>query len=186
MHQHIRSKQAENYRMIRRIRLLESKAMGMISLFTLAAMLVLGFFLRPKEKELVIGFGLVLQVLLLGLGTVGYMLLHELIHGWIMQAYGGHPRYHFSVIYACAGSDAYFSRRQYMNIALMPVLLLGLLLLVLNIILYPEHYWFFYTLQMLNVSGAAGDLYVTAMIMRMPKDTVVQDTGTVMTFYSAQ
>ena len=37
--------------------------------------------------------------------------------------------------------------------------------------------------QLVNISGAAGDFYCTCRILRAPRDTLVQDTGTAMTFY---
>ena len=41
-------------------------------------------------------------------------------------------------------------------------------------------------LQIANVSGAAGDVYVTLRLLRLPRDLLVRDTGVAMTVYSAE
>ena len=53
------------------------------------------------------------------------MILHEIIHGGFMKAFSGlKPRYGFTGLYAYAGSDALFNRRQYLIIAFAPVVIL--------------------------------------------------------------
>ena len=41
-------------------------------------------------------------------------------------------------------------------------------------------------LQIANVSGAAGDVFVTLRLLRLPRDLLVRDTGVAMTVYSAE
>ena len=43
-----------------------------------------------------------------------------------------------------------------------------------------------YFIQITNISGGAGDLYVTFKFSRMPSDILVQDSGVGMTVYSAE
>lgn len=116
-------------------------------------------------------------------GLLAYIALHELTHGAVMKACGASVRYGYKVVYAYAGSDAYFTRSAYFVIALAPVVLWGIVFAVLTACL-PEHwFWVGWLWQLMNVSGAAGDFYCSIRILRAPRDTLVQDTGTAMTFY---
>lgn len=116
-------------------------------------------------------------------GLLAYIALHELTHGAVMKACGASVRYGYKVVYAYAGSYAYFIRSAYFVIALAPVVLWGIVFAVLTACL-PEHwFWVGWLWQLMNVSGAAGDFYCSIRILRAPRDTLVQDTGTAMTFY---
>ena len=116
-------------------------------------------------------------------GLLAYIALHELPHGIVMMACGARVHYGYKVAYAYAGSYAYFTRSAYIVIALAPVVLWGIVFAVLTACL-PEHwFWVGWLWQLMNVSGAAGDFYCSIRILRAPRDTLVQDTGTAMTFY---
>ena len=54
------------------------------------------------------------------------------------------------------------------------------LIYVLAAILPADWYWMVQMIQLINLSGAAGDLYVTWLLCRMPADILVQDAGVAM------
>ena len=116
-------------------------------------------------------------------GLLAYIALHELTHGIVMMACGASVRYGYKVAYAYAGSDAYFTRPAYVVIALAPVVVWGVVFAVLTVCLPREWFWVVWLWQLVNVSSAAGDFYCTCRILRAPHETLVQDTGTAMTFY---
>ena len=116
-------------------------------------------------------------------GLLAYIALHELTHGAVMKACGASVRYGYKVAYAYAGSDAYFTRPAYAVIALAPVVVWGIVFAVLAACLPREWFPAVWLWQLVNISGAAGDFYCTCRILRAPRDTLVQDTGTAMTFY---
>ena len=116
-------------------------------------------------------------------GIFAYIALHELTHGIVMMACGARVHYGYKVAYAYAGSDAYFTRPAYIVIALAPVVLWGIVFAVLTACLPREWFPAVWLWQLVNISGAAGDFYCTCRILRAPRDTLVQDTGTAMTFY---
>ena len=119
-------------------------------------------------------------------GSVAYIVLHELVHGIFMRSLSGvKPRYGFTGVYAYAGSDAYFNKKSYILIALAPVVIWGIVLGVINCFVPTEWFWVVYLIQISNLSGAGGDLYVTFKFCRLPKDILVQDTGVSMTVFSA-
>lgn len=118
-------------------------------------------------------------------GSIAYIVLHELVHGICMRTLSGaRPRYGFTGMYAYAGSDAYFNKASYIFIALAPVLLWGAVLAVINTLVPTSWFWVVYLIQITNCSGAGGDLYVTLRFLSLPRDILVQDTGVSMTVYA--
>ena len=120
------------------------------------------------------------------LGTVIYVILHEFTHGIAMRCMGGKQvKYGFTGMYAFAGSsEDYFPKSRYICIALAPVILWGLVFAVLQKYLAGWE-WVVWFLQMMNVGGAAGDIYVTVKVAGMSKTILVMDTGVNMTVYDA-
>ena len=115
----------------------------------------------------------------------GYLILHELVHGITMKACGTKKvRYGFTGLYCYAGSEDYYGKKSYLTIALAPVVLFFFLLIPINLIVPREWFWVVYFLQIGNLSGAAGDLFVTVKFAGMPKDILVQDSGVSMAVYS--
>lgn len=128
---------------------------------------------------------IMLKPLLLTVAMFFYFILHEVIHGIFMKIFSGvKARLGFTGIYGYAASDAYFGKSSYLVITLAPVVILGLILLSLNICFSSQWFWFFYLLQIFNVSGATGDLYVTLIMSKMSKDVLTRDTGISMSIYS--
>ncbi len=126
----------------------------------------------------------VLRPLLLLPALLLYVVTHELIHGFYMKRYSGmKPKYGFTGLYAFAGSEAYFDRRSYLIISLAPVVLWGALLMILNFALPVQFFWFVYIIQIMNISGAAGDFYVSVYMSRLPRTILVQDSGVSMDVY---
>lgn len=123
---------------------------------------------------------------LLGLLVV-YMILHELVHGITMKIAGTKKvKYGFTGLYAFAGSDDYYDKTTYIIIALAPIVVLGTVLAVINAFVPENWFWVVYFIQLSNISGAAGDLYVSFKFMKLPKDILVKDSGVGMTVYSKE
>ena len=93
-------------------------------------------------------------------------------------------KYGFTGFYAYAASDGFFHKKHYVIIALSPIVILGCVLLILNFLVPVSWFWIVYIIQVLNISGAAGDLYVTLKMNKMPSDILVQDAGVSMTVYA--
>ena len=126
------------------------------------------------------GFGAVmLKYVLVLLAMIVYVVLHEMTHGVVMKCFTPEKvRFGFTGLYAYAGSDAYFKKWPYITIALAPVVVWGIILAVLNLTLGVSWFWFVYFVQIMNISGAAGDLYATCRMLGQPSDVLVQDSGT--------
>lgn len=130
----------------------------------------------------------ILRVVVLIGGMCLYIVLHELTHAAMMRTYGARRvRFGFTGAYAYAGSKLdYFDRYAYARIALSPIIAFGLVLAVLNLILPLAWFWVIYIIQITNVSGAVGDLFLSVRFARMPRDILIKDTGVSMTVYSRQ
>ena len=154
---------------------------NLLAVVILAAVVALGVGLEPLESVFRAGSPALYWgrlAVLLG-GFAAYMILHELVHGVFMYALSGgvKPRYGFTGMYAYAASDACFCRRDYILIALAPVVVWGLVLGVLAALADGGWFWVAWMIQAINLSGAAGDLYVTARLARMPPNLLVRDAG---------
>lgn len=159
-----------------------------IAVMVMVLLIILGQWIVSIETLFDMSAGAVMYFLRFGgmvLGYVVYMLLHELTHGVMMKYYGAKKiKYGFTGLYAYAGCDHYFNKTSYIVIALAPVVLLGVVLLVINLLVPVSWFWVVYFIQTGNLAGAAGDIYVTCLFARMPKDILVRDSGVSMTVYA--
>ena len=147
-------------------------------------LLILTFSLGFLFSSFKFNFWLILSVPLIYI----YMLLHEFVHGIFMYSFSNvKPSYGFNLAYAYAGSTAYFSKVHYIIIALSPIVIWGI---VLAVICYftvdTKFFWMFYLVECVNISGAAGDIYVTFLFSKLPKNILVNDTGIKMTVYTKE
>ena len=119
--------------------------------------------------------------------TIVYMVLHELVHGISMKICGTKKvKYGFTGMYAFAGSKDYYDKKSYIFIALAPVVLWGIVLAVINPFVSVEWFWVIYLIQIVNLSGAAGDLFVTVKFSRLPNDILIRDHGVGMKVFSKE
>ena len=177
----------EDYREILKVDLQKNKKEALIvngiALVITVVMMVIGCLLVPFWTI----YDNFLQLIMLVLGIIAYILLHELVHGICMKHFSGEkPFYGFTGLYAYAGSDCFFCRKDYIIIALAPIVVWGIVLLALNLYFGEMFFWVFYFIQMLNISGAAGDLYVSWKFTKLPADILINDVGVSMTVYSKE
>ena len=119
--------------------------------------------------------------------VIAYMILHELVHGIAMKICGTKTvKYGFTGLYAFAGSKDFYGKRAYIFIALAPIVFWGVVLLVINLCVPVGWFWIVYIIQIVNISGAAGDLFVTVTFSHLPKDILVQDYGVGMNVFSKE
>jgi len=139
------------------------------------------FSMENGLQNCMIRFGALLVLMLL------YLVLHELVHGIAMKLCGTKKvKYGFTGMYAFAGSKDFYDKKAYIFIALAPVVLWGIVLAVVNLFVSAEWFWVVYLIQIMNLSGAAGDLFVTVKFSRLPRDILVQDYGVGMTVFSKE
>lgn len=128
-----------------------------------------------------------LRFLCMLLGLTLYIILHELVHAAAMRLSGTQKvNFGFTGLYAFAGSADYYDRPHYILIALAPIVVWGVVLGLLCALVPPAWFWVVYIIQVTNISGAAGDLYITYRMAKLPPDLLVQDSGVRMTVYAPQ
>ncbi|MBS1413117.1 MAG: DUF3267 domain-containing protein [Christensenellaceae bacterium] len=117
-------------------------------------------------------------------GMVAYIILHELVHGFLFWAFSGQkPFYGFTGLYAYAGSSAYYCRSHYIIIGLAPVVGWGLVLGIINYLVPYDWFWVVFIIQVINISGAAGDIYVFFRLLSIKGELLIKDDGTSMEIY---
>ena len=152
-------------------------------------MIVLGILIQPDGADVLFnlkenGFQTAFQCLILAIGIFAYIAGHEAVHGILMWYFSRiKPRFGFSFSYAYAGSDIYFFKKPYLVIAIAPLAVWTALLCACLLLVPAGWFWVVWFIQIANISGAAGDLYVFFRMLQKPQNTLVQDTGTAMTVY---
>lgn len=181
-----------DYREIYSVNLQKDKKAALIvniaALILMAIFVFIGIFIVPlsyvlgdDESTITI---LLKMIAVLG-GMIVYMILHELVHGITMKHYGAKKvKYGFTGLYAFAGCEEFFSKKPYIVIALAPIVVWGVVLAVACCFVPKNWFWIVYFIQIMNLSGAAGDLYVTYKFRKFPKDILIKDTGLEMKVYS--
>ena len=155
-----------------------------LSMGIMAAMLALFFLLLWGEALELDAKALPRQLLVMALGMIAYIPLHELLHGVFMRRFSGkRANYGFTLVYAYAGSECYFTKRHHRIISLAPVTFWGAVFLLLTLLLPASWRWVPYIWQMFNLSGAAGDFYVFWRLGREPDTILCQDTGVKMAVF---
>ena len=167
---------------------------NVISVAIMLAMLAAGHFLMVPIWTLVIDefavegvavpLNYVRPLVMLG-GTIVYVVLHELTHAAAMKGFGARKiRFGFAGLYAYAGSKTdYFDRRAYVTVALAPMIFWGIIFSAVMAFVPQNWFWVVYFWQVANVSGSAGDIYVSILTAKMPLGVAVMDSGVAVTFY---
>ena len=158
------------------------------SLIITAAMMACGIFAVSPSVIFDMGWLRVLfAVGLVLVGLVVYVFAHEWVHGVFIRIFTGEPaQFGFKAGsgMAYAKSSWFFSRPAYIAVALAPVLVWGVVLGVLMGDVPAEYFWCLYAIQIFNISGAVGDLYVTWLVLRMPRGVLIYDEGVSMKFFA--
>ena len=181
----------EHYTRIYRINMKQKKFalwLNLAAAVCYIALMLLGMLFHPISLLFDMSDGLGMYALRFGVLLVGYfvyIILHEAIHGIVIRLYSGRwGSFGFTGLYAFAGSPAYFPKVPYIVIALSPVVIFGVIFVLLNALLPAVWFWPIYLIACGNLSGAAGDLFVTFRFLGMPRDILVKDEGVVVEVFA--
>ncbi|GAC1566524.1 MAG: hypothetical protein NVS3B14_09560 [Ktedonobacteraceae bacterium] len=119
-------------------------------------------------------------LLWLVISAVGYYLmlpLHELLHGAAFLLWGGRPYFGAKLPYAlyCGAKNQLFRRNQYLVVGLAPLIVITLAGISVTLI-SPVIAAYTLAVTVGNISGAAGDVWSVARLLRLPETTLVEDT----------
>lgn len=139
-------------------------------------------FLGPMDRLLPV----LLHAAVMLTGYASYIILHELTHAAVMKAFGARSvRFGFTGLYAYAGSNVdYFNRVPYLLIAMAPMITWGILFGIAQCFVPEDWAWTVWFLQIGNIAGSVGDLYVSCRFAFIPSSILIRDTGLAMDVYA--
>ena len=117
-----------------------------------------------------------------------FMAIHELIHGFFFWVFTrSKPVFAIRLFYAYAGApDWYIPIRQFMIVALGPLVIIGAVGLLLILLVPISWIMFIIFFVAMNTGGSAGDLLVFIRLFKLSPMCLANDTGDVFTFYEHQ
>ncbi len=155
-----------------------SKAVNIIALIIAIVMVVPMAFIFPLTVFLDVSDKLVLMVAVFTVGELGYLVLHEVIHLIFMKIFGSiTAKISFNGILVYAHLDECMQKKPYFITVLAPIVILGLILVVINLLVPSDWFWIIYLLQIANVAGGSADYYILNKLRKLPPSTLVCDTG---------
>ena len=136
------------------------------------------------EFNLETTFPLFFIVLLISLFL--YIPLHEIVHGIVLKNYTDEKlSFGWKLVYAyCGSKEAVVNRKEYYAVALAPLLVFSVVFISL-MVLNPSLSLVWYVMEIMNVSGSVGDIYVSIKLRKeKSRDILITDSGTDMSFWS--
>lgn len=116
---------------------------------------------------------------ILGLMLIATLVIHELVHGAAMLMFGAKPQFGVAMIQRvlpvayCTSPGHWFTRGQFMVVSLAPVVgmsIVGIALMPIGnlaaLMVVP---------LAINLGGGIGDLWFAGMLLRRPKDIMIED-----------
>lgn len=157
------------------------------SVVIMAVMFIAAYFTKGVYILASIGWvKIIINIVIAFVGSVVYIFLHEATHAAFFKIFDTkcRLRFGFKAAMAYCASDGYYKKAPYLAVALSPVVIWTLLLLIPCLLVPLTYFWGVFFIQIFNVSGAAGDLYVTVKILTAPKKALILDNGTDMEIYA--
>ncbi|WP_420645237.1 DUF3267 domain-containing protein [Candidatus Leptofilum sp.] len=130
-----------------------------------------------------LGWKIVLGVLIF----MGSMLLHEWLHGLVLQLFGHKPRYVFLKLYLVATiqKGSFLTRRQYLVMTLAPIVTMTLLGGGLLLFLPPAIGRLLLIALLLNTAASIGDILVAWRVYQAPPEARFGDDHGIQLFLPA-
>lgn len=179
------------YRLFKRIKLTEDRSpLIAINIWSLAAALALVLpmlFVHPVKYAFDMEIGkIIFCISAVIVGMVVYLFLHEGVHGIFIRIFTDSSAvFGFDLKHgiAYASSSWYFKKLPYIIIALAPLAVWGIVFAVMLSDVDENYFWYLYILQIFNVTGSAGDIYISYIVAKMPNNVLAHDMGADMEFY---
>lgn len=195
---HFEEKLPENYRLVKTVDATKAPFAVVFNLLSLVMMVgafaVLYFAFGTdvsliKEQFLTLpDFTKILALLLLVVGFIVYIVLHELVHGVVYKAFTKR-KLTFGVTMTCAycGVPDVFVYRTASLCALLAPFVIFSIAFIVPMFFLQNTVWFLLlaALFAMHFGGCVGDLYITVLYAFKFRDgkTLMRDTGPVQTFY---
>ncbi len=179
------------YKECTRIDLVKNKKEALlVNIYGIIIMVVMAVFIPLLimggiiEFNLETTFPLFFIVLLISL--ILYIPLHEIVHGIVLKKYTDEKlSFGWKLVYAyCGSKEAVVDKKEYYAVALAPLLVFSVVFISL-MVLNPSLSLVWYVMEIMNVSGSVGDIYVSIKLRKeKSRDILITDSGTDMSFWS--
>ena len=179
------------YKECTRIDLVKNKKEALlVNIYGIIIMVVMAVFIPLLimggiiEFNLETTFPIFFIVLLISL--ILYIPLHEIVHGIVLKKYTDEKlSFGWKLVYAyCGSKEAVVDRKEYYAVALAPLLVFSVVFISL-MVLNPSLSLVWYVMEIMNVSGSVGDIYVSIKLKKeKSRDILITDSGTDMSFWS--
>lgn len=157
------------------------------SVVIMAVMFIAAYFTKGVYILASIGWvKIIINIVIAFVGSVVYIFLHEATHAAFFKIFDTkcRLRFGFKAAMAYCASDGYYKKAPYLVIGLSPLIIWTPILLIPCLLVPSAYFWGVFFIQIFNISGAAGDLYVTVKILTAPKKALILDNGTDMEIYA--
>lgn len=185
------TKLPKEYESIKKINLAMDKKSAIIiqviSAFQVSFLLVCGavYYGQNKLENLLLTeqsselWNLIGKVVFIAFICFLYVQLREGINVFLMKAFCKESKIslNFKAFFTDATSDAYYSRKDYIFISIAPFIFLGLIFYIISSVVPIEWFWTVYIVQIINLASASGDVYMLVLLLSMPKDILVKESG---------
>jgi len=176
----------------KKIKVIDAKNKKTILLFNLAAIMMLALaivsFLLFKPVALPIKLSLPF-ILVLMIGMISYIVLHELTHGFVYKIYTK-EKLTFGLTLSvafCGVPHIYVSKKVALIAVLAPFIVFSILLIPILIVIPANSiYLALVFIFAIHFSGCVGDLYVAFTLLRLKGKVLMNDTGPKQTFYQLE
>ncbi len=119
-----------------------------------------------------------------------YIVIHEITHGIVAKIFLPKEKLNFGITLTaayCGIKTGYFSKKHYICVALAPIIIWGIVFGIFQFFVKDIGLFFVLTvLQAINISGGSGDIYCTYLTVKSLPDTLINDDGVSMRFYSKE
>ncbi len=111
------------------------------------------------------------------------MVFHEAIHGLFFYAFtGAKPVFGFKKMMAYAGAPDWYIRKDFfLVITLAPFVVITLICFILLAVAPNEAISIVFMIMIIHAAGCVGDFWYAVVLINKPKDTFINDSGTVAT-----
>lgn len=157
------------------------------SVVIMAVMFIAAYFTKGVYILASIGWvKIIINIVIAFVGSVVYIFLHEATHAAFFKIFDTkcRLRFGFKAAMAYCASDGYYKKAPYLVIGLSPLIIWTPILLIPCLLVPSAYFWGVFFIQIFNISGAAGDLYVAVKILTSPKKALILDNGTDMEIYA--
>ena len=186
----IKDLEKEGYKEVEKIDLVNNKKEAMlVNILGIVIVVVMMAFIPLMIKA---GFvrsyrdNLLLSLIVFSVSLILYIPLHEIVHGAVLKCYTDEKlSFGWKFVYAyCGSKEAVVKRGEYYFVALAPLMVFSFVFIIL-MALNPSLSFVWYLMEIMNVSGSIGDIYVSVKLCKKrEKNILITDSGTDMSFWS--